>query len=114
MKLINFQSTVLLNANVALLSTPIVYSNNGTLFASPAAVAIEISIVASLASIIIGLLLVRQVRISAKDIEITADDAVRFGSLFMISGLSILHGTDSLSDSKRACTAEIRDLGHPV
>ncbi|EJC97875.1 uncharacterized protein FOMMEDRAFT_171285 [Fomitiporia mediterranea MF3/22] len=72
-------STVLLNANVALLSSPIIYSNGDTgLWASPAAVASQVSIVASIASIVIGLLLVRQIRISSKDIEITASDTIRY------------------------------------
>ncbi|EJC98481.1 uncharacterized protein FOMMEDRAFT_31912 [Fomitiporia mediterranea MF3/22] len=57
-------STVLLNANVALLSTPIIFSDNGNagLSASPAAVASQVSVIASIASIIIGLFLVRQTR----------------------------------------------------
>ncbi|EJC97874.1 uncharacterized protein FOMMEDRAFT_162213 [Fomitiporia mediterranea MF3/22] len=73
-------STVLLNANVALLSTPIILSDNGDagLWASPAAIASQVSIVASIASIVIGLLLVRQIRISGKDIEITASDTVGY------------------------------------
>ncbi|KAL5482524.1 hypothetical protein ACEPAI_9118 [Sanghuangporus weigelae] len=76
-------STVLLNANVAMLSTPIIFSDNGgddnsVLFASPASVASQVSIVASIASIIIGLLLIRQIRISSKDIDITAIDAVEY------------------------------------
>ncbi|EJC97873.1 uncharacterized protein FOMMEDRAFT_143412 [Fomitiporia mediterranea MF3/22] len=73
-------STVLLNANVALLSTPIILSDNGDagLWASPAAVASQVSIVASIASIVTGLLLVRQIRISGKDIEVTASDTINY------------------------------------
>ncbi|KAH8113921.1 hypothetical protein DFH11DRAFT_1544659 [Phellopilus nigrolimitatus] len=69
-------STVLLNANVAFLSIPSVLSdNNGPLWVSPAAIASQVSIIASLGSIIVGLLLVRQLRISAKE---SVDDAVGF------------------------------------
>ncbi|THH05891.1 hypothetical protein EW145_g4467 [Phellinidium pouzarii] len=69
-------STVLLNGNVAFLAIPSVMSdNNGPLWYSPAAVASQISIVASLGSIIIGLLLVRQLRISASD---CANDAIAY------------------------------------
>lgn len=70
-----------------MLSTPIIFSDNGDdgiLFASPAAVASQVSIVASIASIIVGLLLIRQIRISSKDIDITATDAVRYYPLRLL------------------------------
>ncbi|KAI5123267.1 hypothetical protein M0805_001356 [Coniferiporia weirii] len=52
-------STVLLNANVAFLAIPTVISDNNVLWISPAAVASQVSIIASLGSIITSLILVR-------------------------------------------------------
>ncbi|EJC99259.1 uncharacterized protein FOMMEDRAFT_148782 [Fomitiporia mediterranea MF3/22] len=62
-------ATVLLNANVAFLGIPSVMSDNlgSKLLVSPAAIISQVSIIASLGSIIIGLLLVRQMRIGAKE-----------------------------------------------
>ncbi|KAI5120087.1 hypothetical protein M0805_001243 [Coniferiporia weirii] len=68
-------STVLLNANVAFLAIAVVLSNNNGLLFSPAAVASQVSMIASLGSIIIGLLLVRQLRISARE---SANDAIAY------------------------------------
>ncbi|THH07421.1 hypothetical protein EW145_g3391 [Phellinidium pouzarii] len=72
-------STVLLSANVAFLAIPSVQSFNGPeLWTSPAAVPSLVSIVTSLGSIIVGLLLIRQLRISAKDQDSTARDAISY------------------------------------
>ncbi|KAL5522713.1 hypothetical protein ACEPAG_8731 [Sanghuangporus baumii] len=62
-------ATVLVNANVAFLAIPSIISDDQGpgLLTSPAGVVSQISIIASLASIIIGLLLVRQMRIGTKD-----------------------------------------------
>ncbi|KAL5523131.1 hypothetical protein ACEPAF_1398 [Sanghuangporus sanghuang] len=62
-------ATVLVNANVAFLAIPSIVSDDlgPGLLTSPAGVVSQISIIASLASIIIGLLLVRQMRIGTKD-----------------------------------------------
>ena len=73
------QTTVLLGANVALLSSPIIVSSNdnGTLWMSPAGVTSQVSIIASVTSIIIGLLLVRRNRVGALDSKASAIDVVR-------------------------------------
>ncbi|KAL5501709.1 hypothetical protein ACEPAH_8969 [Sanghuangporus vaninii] len=72
-------STVLLNANIGLLTTPIIFSeNDGALFTSPAAVASQVSIVASIASIVVGLLLIRQVYVSGRDIDFSSTKAADY------------------------------------
>ncbi|KAL5519915.1 hypothetical protein ACEPAG_1575 [Sanghuangporus baumii] len=72
-------ATVLLNANIGLLTTPIIFSeNNGALFTSPAAVASQVSIVASIASIVVGLLLIRQVYVSGRDIDFSSTKAADY------------------------------------
>ncbi|KAI5116482.1 hypothetical protein M0805_009051 [Coniferiporia weirii] len=74
-------STVLLSANVAFLAVPSVQSVSGPnqeLWISVATVPSLMSIATSLGSIIIGLLLKRQLRISTKDAECSAADAVTY------------------------------------
>ncbi|KAI5121416.1 hypothetical protein M0805_003188 [Coniferiporia weirii] len=74
-------STVLLSANVAFLAVPSVQAVVGPdqeLWTSVATVPSLVSIVTSLGSIIIGLLLKRQLRISTKDAECSAADAVTY------------------------------------
>ncbi|KAI5121417.1 hypothetical protein M0805_003189 [Coniferiporia weirii] len=74
-------STVLLSANVAFLAVPSVQAvvgSNQELWTSTATVPSLVSIVTSLGSIIIGLLLKRQLRISTKDTEFSAADAVTY------------------------------------
>ena len=69
------QATVLLNANVAFLAVPLIISGQGAqLWASPAQVASLVSIVTSMGSIVLGLLLVRQHRATARE---SAEAAVR-------------------------------------
>ncbi|CAL1699558.1 unnamed protein product [Somion occarium] len=65
--------TVLLNANVAFLAIPSVDEGNG--IRTPSQIASYISIVASIGSIIIGLLLVRQYRVRPRD---TVEEAAVF------------------------------------
>lgn len=94
----NIQATVLLNANVAFLAVPLVVNNasipniiisnstvkfdystgQGNQPLPPAAVASQISILASLACIILGLLLLRQHRTKARE---TPNDAVSVHSI---------------------------------
>ncbi|KAH8114381.1 hypothetical protein DFH11DRAFT_210933 [Phellopilus nigrolimitatus] len=71
-------ATVLLNANVAFLAIPAVTSNNSSLWESPAAIASKASIIASLGSITVGLLLVRQLRTRSRDLEYSASDAIGY------------------------------------
>ena len=65
------QGIVILNANVAFLALPSVDSGNG-IRTAPQVVS-DISIVASIGSILIGLLLVRQYRVRPRD---TVEEAV--------------------------------------
>ncbi len=65
------QATVLLNANVAFLAIPSV--DNGPNDVTAAQISSYLSIVTSIGSILLGLLLIRQHRVKAKE---TADDAV--------------------------------------
>ena len=67
---------MLVNANVAFLAIPNVISDDlgPGLLTSPASTVSQISIMTSLGSIIIGLLLVRQVRSGSRD---TCEDYVR-------------------------------------
>ena len=62
---------MLLNANVAFLAIPSVDSNQNSV--TPAQIASYLSIITSVGSILLGLLLIRQHRVKAKE---TADDAV--------------------------------------
>ena len=69
------QATVLLNANVAFLAIQSVdqISENNNPDRSPAQIASYLSIIASIGSIILGLLLIRQNRTKSRE---TADDVV--------------------------------------
>ena len=66
------KATVLLPANMAFLAIPFVESNNGGFWMSPGAVLSQISTIASLGSIIVGLLLTRQLRLTAKESSLDA------------------------------------------
>ena len=61
--LLTFKSTVVLNANVAFLSIQSVDTNIDPSYRSPAQISSYCSITASIGSIIIGLILVRQIRL---------------------------------------------------
>ena len=65
------QGTVILNANVAFLALPSVDSGDG--IRTPSQVVSDISVIASIGGILIGLLLVRQYRVRPRD---TVDEAV--------------------------------------
>ncbi|KAF9530151.1 hypothetical protein CPB83DRAFT_851059 [Crepidotus variabilis] len=68
-------ATVLLNANVAFLAIQSVDTNDPTYSRSPAQIASYLSVIASIGSIILGLLLIRQHRTKYKE---TASDVTRF------------------------------------
>lgn len=64
---------MLLNANVAFLAIPSVDNGENQNVVTPAQISSYLSIITSVGSILLGLLLIRQHRVKAKE---TADDAV--------------------------------------
>ena len=76
---------MLLNANVAFLAIPSVDNGENQNVVTPAQISSYLSIITSVGSILLGLLLIRQHRVKAKE---TADDAV---SPELPSCLSVSH-----------------------
>lgn len=97
---------------MAFLAIPFVESNNNSFWMSPAAVLSQVSTIASLGSIIVGLLLTRQLRMTAKE---SADDAVScFYAVAIAILVSLEHALAHVSAKQKASSAWSRNNGNPI